>query len=324
METGNLNISFLSWSTAFETINADNGFNSEAYNTFLENRFAVAEQLALDRDGVVVIDDSTGFPIGYGPTQQDVLIPAFLAAYQGKDINGYSTQTIRNIPLPNWRITYDGLMKIPWIRQTFRTVTLSHAYRSTYTVGNFQTDLRTQSDVDGIDPGGNYYSEYQIQTVSIREQFSPLIKVDVTLNNSLTSRIEMKRDRTMNLSFANNQITEMAGQEYIFGVGYRFKEVPFRLKSGGRTRRIVSDLNVQADVSIRQNRTLIRKIVEGDVIPTGGQSLIKIQLSADYVISRRFNVRFFFDRVMTNYVVSTAFPTANTNFGIEMRFTLGQ
>lgn len=324
METGNLSISFLSWNTSFEKINAENGFNSDAYNTFLDNRLAVATQLALDRDGVVVIDDSTGFPIGFGPTQQDVLIPSFLAAYQGKDIDGYSTQTIRDVPLPNWRITYDGLMKIPWIRQTFRTVTLSHAYRSTYTVGNFQTDLRTQSDPDGIGPGGNYYSEYQIQTVSIREQFSPLIKIDVTLNNSLTSRVEMKRDRTMNLSFANNQITEMAGQEYIFGVGYRFKEVPFRLKSGGRTRRIVSDLNVQADVSIRQNRTLIRKIVEGDIIPTGGQSLVKIQLSADYVISRRFNVRFFFDRVMTNYVVSTAFPTANTNFGVEMRFTLGQ
>lgn len=128
----------------------------------------------------------------------------------------------------------------------------------------------------------------------------------------------------MTMSFANNQITEVTGREYIFGMGYRFRDVPFRVKSGGRTKRIVSDLNVQADVSIRQNQTLIRRIVEGTTLPTGGQSLIKIQLSADYVISRRFNVRLFFDRVMTNYVVSTAFPTANTNFGIEMRFTLGQ
>ncbi len=125
-------------------------------------------------------------------------------------------------------------------------------------------------------------------------------------------------------SWSNCRPTEVTGREYIFGMGYRFRDVPFRVKSGGRTKRIVSDLNVQADVSIRQNQTLIRRIVEGTTLPTGGQSLIKIQLSADYVISRRFNVRLFFDRVMTNYVVSTAFPTANTNFGVEMRFTLGQ
>ena len=325
MYRGNLSISFLSWATAFEKVSSSKGeFQSDAYDQFLENRYVIAERLALDRDGVVIIDDTTGFPVGYGPTQQDVLIPAFLAAYQGSDASSYSTRTLRDVPLPNWRITYDGLMKIPWIRETFRTVTLSHAYRSTYTVGSFQTDLRVQDSDDGLDPSGNYFAEYQIQTVAVREQFSPLIKVDVTMNNSLTSRVEMRRDRSMTMSFANNQITEITGREYIFGAGYRFRDVPFRMKSGGRTKRIVSDLNVQADVSIRQNRTVIRRIVEGTTLPTGGQSLIKIQLSADYVISRRFNVRLFFDRVMTNYEVSAAVPTANTNFGIEMRFTLGQ
>ncbi len=324
MYRGNLSISFLSWATAFEKI-SDDDYDSDAYNEFLDNRIVIADRLALERDGVIMRVDSTGFPVGYGATQQDVLIPAFLAAYQGRDAADYNLATIRKTPMPNWRITYDGLMKIPWIRETFRTVTLSHAYRSSYTVGSFQTDLRIQDDPDGKDPGGNYYAEYQIQTVAIREQFSPLIKVDVTMNNSLTSRVEMRRDRSITMSFANNQITEVAGLEYVFGMGYRFRDVPFRVKSGGRTRRIVSDLNVQADVSIRDNSTLIRRIVEETVLPTGGQKLIKIQLSADYVISRRFNVRLFFDRVVTNYKVSiTAFETANTNFGIEMRFTLGQ
>ena len=64
-----------------------------------------------------------GFPTGYGRYQQDVLLPAFIAAYTGKDPGSISLidesyKTIKTNPfkgvhaLPNWRVTYTGLTKI--------------------------------------------------------------------------------------------------------------------------------------------------------------------------------------------------------------------
>ena len=49
---------------------------------------------------------------GYGPTSQEVMIPAFLAAYTGRDPSNSKLTAFPDIPLPNWRITYDGFIRI--------------------------------------------------------------------------------------------------------------------------------------------------------------------------------------------------------------------
>ncbi len=41
--------------------------------------------------------------------------------------------------LPNWRITYDGLIRIPAIKKHFKSVMLTHQYRCTYNVGAYET-----------------------------------------------------------------------------------------------------------------------------------------------------------------------------------------
>ena len=108
------------------------------------------------------------------------------------------------------------------------------------------------------------------------------------------------------------------------GLGYRFKNVKFPIKLGKGKKKPVSDVNVRVDLSIRDNRTIIRKI-ENDVNqPTAGQKLTTIKFSADYVLSPRFNIRAFYDRIITKPVISSSFPTDNTNAGIALRFTLAQ
>src|SRR5690606_811861 len=80
---------------------------SEAFERFKENRLAVANRLATQR-GIDITDpnnlDQYGYPIGYGRTSQEVLAPAFLAAYQGRDVNKVSNGFFRNVPIPGWRL----------------------------------------------------------------------------------------------------------------------------------------------------------------------------------------------------------------------------
>jgi cell surface protein SprA len=315
METGNFSMSIITWKTAFRKDDKNNV--SETFQQFLNNRPSVSAQLGQEAGTQAL---GTGYYQGFGPTSQQVLIPAFLSAYSGKNPDNTSTSPFPKVPLPNWRITYDGLIKIDLIKKFFKTFTLSHAYRSTYNVGSYSRNLLYAPNTP--DAEGNFIVEKQINTVSISEQLSPLIKVDVTWKNSLLTNLEVKTDRTLSLSFSNNQVTEVNGREYIIGSGYRLRDIPLPFKIGKK--KIKSDLNLKADVSFRNNQTVIRRIVEQTNQATSGQNTISIKTSADYVISERLNVRLFWDKNISNPLVSTSYPTSNANAGLSIRFTLAQ
>jgi cell surface protein SprA len=92
--------------------------------------------------------------------------------------------------------------------------------------------------------------------------------------------------------------------------------------SGGRGKKISSDLDLKLDFNLMNNKTVIRKVTENDEQITMGQQLIKIKFSADYVVNQRLNIKAFYDRVVTNPFISTTFPSAITNIGFSLRFTL--
>ncbi len=98
----------------------------------------------------------------------------------------------------------------------------------------------------------------------------------------------------------------------------------FPFKLGKNAKRIVSDVNLRLDFSIRDTRTMIRRMEEEIDQATAGQKLISIKLNADYVISERINLRFYYDATINRPVVSSSFPTENHAAGISLRFTLAQ
>ena len=144
----------------------------------------------------------------------------------------------------------------------------------------------------------------------------------MTWKNSLITKLEIKKNRTLNLSLSNNQLTEIKGSEYIIGTGYRVKDLEFRFRSGGRGKKISSDLDLKLDLNVRNNETVIRKIVENDEQTTMGQQTISIKFSADYVVNSRLNLKMFYDKVITNPFITTTYPGAITNAGFSLRFTL--
>jgi cell surface protein SprA len=230
--------------------------------------------------------------------------------------------------MPNWRITFDGLSKFDFVQKVFRSISLTHQYRSTYQIGSFNTNLNYRLDDNGInsirDLQNNFIRQYEMNVVTISEQFSPLINVDMNWKNSLTTRFEWRKSRTVTLNMTSNQVADARINELIFGAGYRFDNVKIILKTGAGQRALKSDLNLRFDLSIRDDKTLARKLVEDVDQPVIGQKVFTLGATADYVLSDKFNLQIFANRTMNNPFVATTFPTSNTNFGFSLKFTLVQ
>ena len=317
---GNFNMTFYALPTSFNTSN-DN--LSETFETLKSNRIVIANRLAKDYYGsaTVPINSETNYPVGYESNNQEVLIASFLSAYSGEDANKASTDAIRSIPLPNWRVTYNGLMNIPWVKSNFENITISHAYSSSYSINNYSTNLNYQPGV--MDLSDNFYGEYIYGNVNMVEQFSPLVRLDFGLSKTISFKSEIKKDRTVNLSLNNNMITEVLGDEYILGFGYRIKDLKFKIKTKGRRKTLKSDMNIKVDFSYRTNRTYIRDLGVDDTQITGGQDIMSLRSSVDYALSKRLTMKLYYEQNMAKYALSTAFPTSNVRFGFNAKFNLG-
>ena len=341
MISGNFSITILSWGTAFEKISEEDGYMSATFEKFRENTLVIsgrrAEQRAkTDPSYEPGIDPETGNPLegpyksGYGISSGEVLIPSFLAAYSRTDPEKVSLDMFPGIlsMMPNWRINFDGLSKFELVQRVFRSVNIAHQYRSTYTIGSYTTNLYYDENENGIsrirDLNQNFIPEYELNVVTINEQFSPLLNIDLNWKNSLTTRIEWKKSRTVSLNLANTQVADVRNNEFIIGAGYRFDDVQIILRTGGRRRPLTSDLNVRLDFSIRDNKTISRKLIENVNQPVAGQRIFAIRTTADYVLSDRFNLQLFFDHNLNDPFVATTYTTSNTNFGFSLKFTLIQ
>lgn len=326
--TGNSSVSFIGWNTAFINVDRGKDNTSPVFEQFLANRAIVSQRLG-EKNGHSSGTTSGGYADGYGETHQDVLINSFLAGYSGQDAGSFRLSSIRSrLPMPNWRVTYNGLGKIKLLRKWFRSVTISHGYRGTYNVSSFVSNLAHNSDETGEfarDDNNNFIPAQQIATVSISEQFSPLVNVDMKWKkNNLSTKVEVRRDRNVALQLANNQVTLVKGEEYIIGFGYRLPKVKLPFKAGPNKRDIISDLDIRSDFSLRDNVTIIRLIDNNENQITAGQQVWSLKLTADYRISKALNIQAYFDRVLTKPKTSQSFTTGNTNAGISLRFTLSQ
>ena len=330
---GNFSISAFTLPTAFGKSD-ENG--SQAFDDFRANRIEVAKRLATQR-GIDVTDpanlDAEGYPKGFGKTSQQVLLPAFVSAYTGRGANKTPLDALRDIPIPNWDLKYTGFMKLNWFKKRFKRFSLTHGYRSTYTIQQFRTNLDyspidftvdyDSQPNDALDQAGNYKAKSLLSGVTLTEMFSPLFRFDMEMKNSVRVLLEMKKDRMLSLSFDNNLMTEIAGNEYIVGLGYRLKDVRIKSKLAGPRRSIVSDLIMSADLSVRDNKTIIRYLDVDNNQITNGQTIWGLKYNAEYAFSRNLTGIFYFDYTFSEYAISTAFPQTTIRSGLTLRYNFG-
>jgi cell surface protein SprA len=185
---------------------------------------------------------------------------------------------------------------------------------------NLNATFDNNGDATSRDINNNFLADRQIQNVTVTERFSPLIGFDATWNikgQGLITKFEFKKDRSATLSLNNNQVTEVTGTEWVIGTGYKFVKVKLPIE-----RLPESDVNIRVDLSVRDNLTVIRKIVENTNDATAGQRVFSIKSSADYNVSKNLTVQLYYDQVINTPKVSTAFKTGNMSCGLRLRFNL--
>lgn len=349
---GNYSISTNMLKTAFKT--SDESFSS-AFEEFRSNRLIIANRLAenfyganpIPRYGEGAYSDLTnpiyaanvGYPVGFGRNNQAVLLPSFLAAYTGltgegagQAAKGISLDAFRNVPIPNWTIKYSGLMRYAFFKENFKRFSIQNSYKATYTLNSFRSNFEFDKAPTGylpsgalnVDAGGNLYNKLLISNVNLVEQFSPLVRVDFELKNSVKVLAEMKKDRALSLSFDNNLLTEVKGIEYIMGLGYRIKDVIFSSKLADNPTGIIkSDINLRLDGSYRNSQTIVRYLDYNNNQLSGGQNIWSAKLTADYAFSKNFTAIFYYDHSFSKPVISTSFPITNIRGGFTLRYNFG-
>ncbi|MDR1761437.1 MAG: cell surface protein SprA [Bacteroidales bacterium] len=312
-------------------------FNSDkAYMRFRSHRVAIANRLIQEQFGnAYEINPNTGLPVLFKETSQDVLIPAFISAYTKQKPEEVYT---KNYFIPmfasigdflrtlNWRVSYNGLARLKIFKPYFKSVNLNHAYSSTYNMSsyqNFSSDNMIDDNffIDRVD-GLIYLSpQYAVGGVSISERFNPLIGIDARLQNDITAKFEVRSNRNVSLSFQNTEISETGGFEYVFGLGYVFKNFRIKINTarGGNT--YSNDLNIRVDISIRNDQTIRRNIVEDITRKISGNRVFSLKSYADYMINERFTVRIYLDHNI-NRPLTNGYKTSTMSGGVNLRFTL--
>ena len=266
----------------------------------------------------------------------DVLVPAFLAAYTGRDVSTVNLNPFMGILqiLPNWSVTFDGLGKLPWLRDHFKSINLTHAYTCKYAIGSYSSystwvPARELSDKqvgfvrDVTTDNPLPSSAYDISSVNLSENFSPLVGLNMTMKNSLSAKFEYRKQRNISLNINSVQITEGHTDEFVIGAGYTIKNLNFVTKNrDGGQKKVSNDLKLNVDISYKDIKTLLRKVEEDLTQASSGNKVLGIKISADYVLSQKINLQFFYDHQGTTPLISSSYPVKADNVGINVKLML--
>jgi cell surface protein SprA len=319
-DVGTFTVSFFAMNTLF--VGLDEDFTSATFKQFEVNRAIISQRLGIQ--GTTHPTDGEDYTRGYGRYHQDVLVPAYIAAYTGKDAATIDLNLFNTLPSPNWRLTYNGLSKLDAFKKVFKSFNITHSYKSTLTVNQFVTDLNyDQDDPFAVNPTSqNYFAEFEIPDVVITERFAPLIGIDFKAVNDMTGRFEYKKSRNLAMNFTDFQMNETNTAELTISVGYRIKDFVLPIKIGEDGTRPKNDLNFKFDFSFRDDITVNHLLDQQNSVVTRGLKTIRISPSIDYAINKQLNVRLFFDRSQTIPATSASFPITNTQAGLTVRFAL--
>ena len=340
-QSGGFTMTTITIGNSFDVGSESNNYRSSTFNRFVSNLESVRQRIEDKYTGTLYPENTTLAGEVFNPENgtvnkyaAEVMIPAFLSTYTGRDGNNSLLDLFPSFlsMLPNWNIKYAGLSKLPAFQKYFKSVNLTHGYKSVYAIGSYSTYATYMEYTNGLGYVNNTStgmpvpsSRYNIGTASINESFSPLFGVDVTMHNNLSLGAKYVKSRVLNLSVTAIQLVETHSKELVFNAGYKIVNLKMLGASNKATKnnKVSNDLNLRASFSFKNMTSLCRSIDRGTTQATSGNESFNYSLSADYTYSQMLNMSFFFERKKTIPLISSSsYPTTTTDFGVSLKFSL--
>jgi cell surface protein SprA len=344
---GGFDISFIAVKSLFEKVKPNE--ISATFQKFQDNRIIISQRLGKLYPAYAQLGQGNGlgadgFYYGYGRYAQDVLIPAFIAAYSGKDANTIpllkqSNANIRAnpfagiLPRPNWNLRYNGLTRIKGMEKIFTNFTIDHGYTSSLSMNSFASALLYQDTLAIKYPtffdtvSKNFIPFFLVPNITLKEDFGPLIRLNMDFVNQVTASFEFKKGRTLSLSLIDYQLSEVRTQEFVVGIGWRKRgfPLPFKIRIGKfEGKKLENDINFKLDFSIRDDITSNSRLDQLSALPTSGQKVITISPYINYVLNNRVNIKLFFDQRRVIPYTSISAPITTTRAGLQLQISLSQ
>jgi len=343
---GGFDVTYIAFKTLFGKY--DPNRVSETFIKFQDYRKVLSARLgkANPYNGPTPAPDAEGYYYGYGKYAVDVLIPSFIAAYTGESPDkvalikqnnpNIKSNPFRSImPKPNWKIDYSGLSRVKGFDKIFTNFSITHGYSGNLSMNGFTSALLYQdvsrygypSFYDTLSK--NYIPYFLVPNISIGEQFTPLLGVDLAFTNQLQARFEYSKSRQLSLSLIDFQLSEVRSTEFRVGLGYRkrglklfggLKLPKFLNQKGGN--KLDNEISFNLDFNIRDNVTSNSRLDQENQFATGGSKEVTISPRINYILSNRVNIELFFTQRRVNPYISSSAPIVNTNAGLRVRISL--
>ena len=342
---GTFSMSYWSFKTAFTRMdkNANTNYQYDIFDNMRANR-----QLVVDK-----LNSLQGEAGTYDLNSQDVLIPAFFAAYSGNTVdelfakaNKRGNQTFNpflSFPLPNWRIDYNGLEKLPIFKKLFSSLTLSHSYSSTYSVGNFTSSLlyndyalvglNQNGYLLGNLPGASYTDNngnvqnlfspvFIMSSITMEERFSPMLGIQFNTKGSFSGSVEYNQERKASLSLTNSQVSEYSSRSLTMGgsISKNNVKLPFRGKDGNNIV-LTNNFKFSLDFTIK-DVTLLQRRLDGDPVPIMGDYNFQLKPTVNYQLNQKLNMGFYIEQFISKPFTTLTFESRRTVGGVSMRLNL--
>jgi cell surface protein SprA len=355
---GSFNMSYMALKTFFAPFNP-NGI-SQAYLDFQNNRQIISGRLGSKNPNS--FKQSDGYYYGYGKYSTDVLIPAFISAYSGgkspwtvglidqhnpniksNPMEAYLDHKFLGVPVripkPNWKIDYSGLSKIKGIDKIFSSFTISNGYTGSLSMNAFNSDLLYQSTINPYNHlsypsfydtvSRSFVPYFLVPNITIQESFSPLLGLDMTFKNQMQFKFEYAKQRILSLSMVDFQVSETRSSQITIGGGYRkkglrlpnFIKLP-KILSATNGSKLDNEIDFRFDLKITDNVTVNNQLDQPAVFPVSGSKQITLSPTINYTLSKKVNLKFYYNRNKIIPYVSSTPPITNTQAGVDIRISL--
>lgn len=212
---------------------------------------------------------------------------------------GFLSELTKYIPRPNWRVSWDGLEKIAFLKSLATRVSLEHAYTSNYSEG-----WKLSRD-------GNQ----EVQTQKIDFGFNPLAGLNMTFGQlwggNLIGSMKYSTRTSYDLGVTTTNITETFSRDIGFTLNY--SKSGFELPLFGVS--LKNDIEFSLSYSSGKNSTVryeMNNFTE-DGIPQDGTTRVTIEPRIKYTISSKVTLSIFYKRSTVEPEGASRIPPTTTN-----------